>query len=281
MEKTISNIQPCIVCKYRHLGQPIYVINFDIEEVIIDEVTQYTYYTAELPPAVWKYDVIVDKIVSTYYPTDKVQAVINNCLQNLFNEDALQEYIKLQQCRDFAKKTANELMRYASEHDIIEPIEGEEPDVPHDDPIDEKFNPDGLNMLVQALTLIKAQASDLPDEQAKDVPTLFPTWASKIGETLNVGERLYYDNKLFKVIQSHTAQLDWSPNVALSLFAEISADPEQGTKDNPIPYNGNMELEQGKYYSQDGVTYLCTRSTGIPVYNALRDLVGLYVQVAS
>jgi hypothetical protein len=67
--------------------------------------------------------------------------------------------------------------------------------------------------------------------------------------------------------------------VAASLFAEVAASSEQGTLDNPIPYNNNMELEQGKYYSQDGVTYLCTRSTGVPVYNALRDLVGLYVQV--
>ena len=42
-----------------------------------------------------------------------------------------------------------------------------------------------------------------------------------------------------------------------------------------------MELEEGKYYSQDGVTYLCTRDTGIPVYNALKDLVGIYVEAAS
>ena len=70
------------------------------------------------------------------------------------------------------------------------------------------------------------------------------------------------------------------PDVAASLFTEVAASPEQGTHDNPIPYNGNMELVEGLYYSQDGVTYLCTRSTGVPVYNALRDLVNLYVVVA-
>lgn len=42
-----------------------------------------------------------------------------------------------------------------------------------------------------------------------------------------------------------------------------------------------MELEEEKYYSQDGVTYLCTRDTGIPVYNPLADLVGIYVEVAA
>lgn len=39
----------------------------------------------------------------------------------------------------------------------------------------------------------------------------------------------------------------------------------------------NGALENGKYYTQDGATYLCTRDTGNPVYNALADLVGIYV----
>ena len=38
-----------------------------------------------------------------------------------------------------------------------------------------------------------------------------------------------------------------------------------------------MALKAGKYYSQSGKTYLCNRDTGNPVYNALADLVGLYV----
>lgn len=42
-----------------------------------------------------------------------------------------------------------------------------------------------------------------------------------------------------------------------------------------------MTLEEGKYYSQDGVTYKCTRSTGQAVYNSLKDLVGIYVEVAA
>jgi hypothetical protein len=39
-----------------------------------------------------------------------------------------------------------------------------------------------------------------------------------------------------------------------------------------------MALEQGKYYSQYGVTYLCIRNTGVPVYHDLWHLVGLYVE---
>lgn len=54
---------------------------------------------------------------------------------------------------------------------------------------------------------------------------------------------------------------------------------EQMEKD--IPYNGNMALEAGKYYTQDGVLYLCNRDTGNPVYHPLSALVGLYVEVVS
>lgn len=44
--------------------------------------------------------------------------------------------------------------------------------------------------------------------------------------------------------------------------------------------SGNRALESGKYYSQDGKVYRCTRDTGNPVYNALSELVGLYVEEA-
>ena len=47
---------------------------------------------------------------------------------------------------------------------------------------------------------------------------------------------------------------------------------------DPIPYSGNMALEAGKYYSQGGAVYLCTRDTVNPVYSDLADLVGLYVE---
>ena len=40
-----------------------------------------------------------------------------------------------------------------------------------------------------------------------------------------------------------------------------------------------MALENGKYYSQDGTTYLCNRDTVNPVYNPLRELVGIYVEI--
>lgn len=127
--------------------------------------------------------------------------------------------------------------------------------------------------------MIEKAAASLDDTDALDGVELFPRWAADVDVV--AGERYGYGGKLYKVLQSHRTQADWTPDVAVSLFAEVAADAEQGTKENPIPYSGNMALENGKYYSQDGVTYRCFRDTGIPVYNALADLVGLYVEVVS
>lgn len=63
-----------------------------------------------------------------------------------------------------------------------------------------------------------------------------------------------------------------------SLYTRID-EHHDGTKYDPIPYSGNMALQNGKYYMQGGVLYKCTRDTGNPVYNALADLVGIYVEL--
>jgi hypothetical protein len=126
--------------------------------------------------------------------------------------------------------------------------------------------------------LLQAQVNEQSDEEALNNIELFPTWRSKIGESVSVGERLYHDGKLWKVIQAHTVQESWKPDVAASLFVQVQIDSEQGTKDNPIPYSLNMELVQGKYYTQNNVTYLCIRALAQSVWD-LSALVGNYVEV--
>ena len=63
-----------------------------------------------------------------------------------------------------------------------------------------------------------------------------------------------------------------------SLYTRID-EQHDGTKYDPIPYDGNMALQSGKYYTQNNILYLCNRNTVNPVYNALAELVGLYVEV--
>ena len=145
-----------------------------------------------------------------------------------------------------------------------------------------ELTPDGMEVLLQAVSLLKKQADLLDDGQAAEVPALFPTWESRIGQQVAVGERLFYGGRLWKVLQAHTVQADWTPDVVPALFTEVvvqqEGEAEIGTLDNPIAYNGNMELEEGLYYTQYDAVYLCTRSTGTPVYHDLSALVGLYVE---
>lgn len=123
-----------------------------------------------------------------------------------------------------------------------------------------------------------ANAVERSDLDALAVKDIYPAWDSLIGQTVNVDFKLTYDGKLYKVIQAHTVQSDWVPGVGTESLYAVIDEGHTGMLDDPIPYDGNMELTEGLYYSQDGIVYLCTRSTGQPVYHALSDLVGLYVE---
>ena len=122
--------------------------------------------------------------------------------------------------------------------------------------------------------------------EALEVKNWYPVWGEtenfREGDTIEAGIRFQYENKLWQALQDHTLMVIYPPSIATaSLYKEVTEEDDNiGTIDNPIEYNGNMELEEGKYYTQNGVKYLCTRDTINPVYNALKDLVGLYVEVA-
>ena len=112
------------------------------------------------------------------------------------------------------------------------------------------------------------------DNTALRMVEFYPEWAA--GQAYTAGYKVQHGGKLWRVVQAHTSQAGWEPENAASLWTEI-CEAHDGTKYDPIPYSGNMVLEAGKYYSQSGKTYLCNRDTGNPVYNALADLVGIYV----
>ena len=116
---------------------------------------------------------------------------------------------------------------------------------------------------------------DVDDATAYRMREFYPAWQS--GQSYPVGYKLQYGGKLYRVIQAHTSQDDWTPDASASLFERID-ETHDGSLYDPIPYEGSMALVSGKYYSQDGVTYLCSRDTVNPVYNPLRELVGLYVK---
>lgn len=128
---------------------------------------------------------------------------------------------------------------------------------------------------LRAALLGVAQATD--DKSALTIKSFYPSWAENVAYT--VGYKVQRDGKLWRCTQAHTSQVTWEPENAASLW-EVINETHSGSEDDPIPYDGNMRLELGKYYVQDYTIYRCIRDTGNPVYHALADLVGLYVQLA-
>lgn len=82
--------------------------------------------------------------------------------------------------------------------------------------------PDYEQVMQAVKTMLASSVENLSDEEALNVAALYPTWSSKIGMQVNAGERYWYDGKLYKVVQTHTEQEDWTPDVSASLFTEVS-----------------------------------------------------------
>ena len=139
-----------------------------------------------------------------------------------------------------------------------------------------KHRPISENEVLSMLITVQINTLSVDDDTAVRMTAFYPEWAKDT--TYTVGYKVQYLGKLYKVVQAHTSQETWTPNITASLYERID-EVHDGTKYDPVPYEGNMTLYNGKYYSQDGVTYLCNRDTGNPVYNKLSELVGIYVEV--
>lgn len=179
-----------------------------------------------------------------------------------------------------------------SEPRLMKPEDYEEIDIPEDYEQTPIINQ--VRRLKRAQELIKQNTAEinnlnLSPKDALEVVNWFPEWGVadgfKTGQTVQKGQRFKYNGKLYEVLQDHTILEHYYPSInTASLYVEVTPEynekgEELGTLDNPIPYDGNMILENGKYYIQEGTIYKCNRDTGIAVYHALRDLVGLYVEL--
>ena len=174
----------------------------------------------------------------------------------------------------------------------MKPEDYEEIDIPEDYETKPLIN--NVQRLKRTQELIKQATQEmntlnLNPVEALEVLDWFPQWGVdegfKAGDAVTKGLKFKYDGKLWAVLQDHTILEHYYPSInTASLYVEVTPEynengEELGTLDNPIPYDGNMILENGKYYIQEGTIYKCNRDTINPVYHALRDLVGLYVEL--
>ena len=106
--------------------------------------------------------------------------------------------------------------------------------------------------IIAALVTLREAATD---KQALSVPVLYPTWRSGINYV--AGERVLYNNTLYKVLQDHTSQDNWTPDMAVSLFAKVlipdeTIIPEWEQPDSTNPYaKGDKVIHNGKTWISD------------------------------
>lgn len=129
---------------------------------------------------------------------------------------------------------------------------------------------DRLQAAEQFRKALQLFAASLSDEQALEVATIYDQWA--IGKAYVVGEYLIYgtnptgDPQLYKVVQAHTSQENWTPDAVASLYESIGLNAEgypvwskpSGSHDayntgDVVDYNGTLykSLIDGNVYSPE------------------------------
>lgn len=102
---------------------------------------------------------------------------------------------------------------------------------------------------------------------------LYSNWQTEVKYTKDY--KVQYNNKLYKVLQEHTSQENWKPDIAVTLYQVIDEEHE-GTIDDPIPAAVNMIYYKDKYYIENGTIYKCIRDSEIALQYMPSQLLNIY-----
>lgn len=117
----------------------------------------------------------------------------------------------------------------------------------------------------QAMTLARimaASATGLSDTTALAIPDLLPTWAELLaaGQPIQPGVCLMHKGRCYRQVQpGAVTPIESQPpdmDGMLAVYRPIERE-HTGTMADPIPWVSGMDCRTGKYYSYEGVTYLC------------------------
>ena len=105
--------------------------------------------------------------------------------------------------------------------------------------------------------LIERAAASLSDEDALDGVELFPVWVAGVAYTTD--ERIRYGGKLYRVVQSHTAQDGWEPDTTPALWTEVAKPGEIPVWRQPTgAQDAYMSGDKVHYPDKDGPVYVST-----------------------
>ena len=124
--------------------------------------------------------------------------------------------------------------------------------------------------------IVKASAS-LSDSDALEAVELFEEWQPDTWYI--IGDRRRHEETLYKCRQDHTSQAHYTPDLVPALWEVVVPEGKGDSPDNPIEYDQSMAIEEGKFYIENDVIYICIRDSGVPLYTALANVIGNYVEV--
>lgn len=127
-----------------------------------------------------------------------------------------------------------------------------------------------LQVAEQFRKALQMFAMSLSDEKALEIASVYDDWvvgkSYEVGEFVKYGENSVGDSQLYKVVQAHTSQADWTPNITKSLYTPIGLNDEgfpvwskptgahdAYNKDDIVDYKGKIykSLIDGNVYSPD------------------------------
>lgn len=122
------------------------------------------------------------------------------------------------------------------------------------------------------------QRTDIPNQEALDRMVVIYDWSKYIGKVLKQGQVCVCNDNVWRARQEHTVLAVYPPSKDTASLYEVIEIIHTGEKDDAIPYTPPMEIFKGKYYTEGGVKFICTRDSGVALTHSLNDLVGIYVE---
>ena len=95
-------------------------------------------------------------------------------------------------------------------------------------------------------------AADVPDDKAVKYPMLFEPWEA--GKAYAADDRRQYADRLWKCLQAHTSQDDWTPDATAALWVEVAAPGEyREIKENMLSTEAFAKDEIGWWQTKDNL----------------------------
>ena len=121
------------------------------------------------------------------------------------------------------------------------------------------------------------ERTDISNEEALDYMAIIYPWDYYLDKVLTEGMMVTYEEKPWRVRQTHTPLEIYPPSLATASLYEAIDKEHDGTLEDPIPYNPPMEIFIDKYYIENNEIYKCIRNSDTALSHSLRDLIGIYV----